>query len=53
MKCSSMKYIGNNLKVSNIDQYAGEVMGIVENSDGIPWAFEKDRRLVTGISNQI
>jgi len=29
-----MKYIGNNLKVSNIDQYADEVTGIVESSDG-------------------
>jgi hypothetical protein len=29
-----MKYIGNNLKVSDIDQYAGEVSGIVESFDG-------------------
>ena len=34
MKCPPMKYIGNNLKVSNIDQCAGEATGIVESSDG-------------------
>ena len=34
MKCPPMKYIENNMEVSNIDQYAGEVSGIVESSDG-------------------
>ena len=30
VKCPLMKYLENNLKVGNVDQYAGEVTDIVQ-----------------------